>query len=593
MTRAIDPITLEILKNSMIWTCKEMAKIMERISYTPLFSEAWDFANIIMDAKTEHIAQFSWQAAQLGAMGMTVEWIVKEIGPECIEPGDLLFQNDSYRGGTHVPEVTLVRPIFYNGELLGFTGCLAHLVDIGGIVPGGFPPLADDIFQEGIRIPPVKIWQNDKPVEDVLKIFLNNVRVPRDIEGDLNAMIASVIAGEKRIIEYVDKYGLETIKSFFEAIKDYSERIMRSELKKIPDGNYEGEDYVDDDGLGTGPVRIKVTAIKRGGSIILDYTGTDKQVRGPINCPWSVTASATYNAMLHLTDPYIPINYGCFRPIKVIAPRGTVVNVESPGPINGGHTEASNHTIFAVIKALSKAIPHKVAAAGPDTYCNISGGGEDSRYGRYCVFWFGTNGGSGARATKDGSDATPGIIGNTRNFPVEITEVRYPWRIEEAALRVDSGGAGQYRGGMGTVRRYKFVGNAVTVNIFADRHEVPPYGLFGGESGIATEILLARKGKDPQPLTEYGFSSPTKCMNLKLENGDTIVVKSPGGGGYGNPLERDPMMVSSDVREGYVSLKAAAEKYAVIFQEKTFKVDETKTKHLRNEKRGEGRCMKN
>ena len=581
--KEINPMSLEIIKNAFIWTSKEMSKIMEQSAYTPLFSEAGDFATVIMDEKAEIIAQHSVQAAQLGAMSLTVSWTVAEIGLENIKPGDILFQNDSYKGGTHVPEITIVRPIFYKGELIGFAGNMAHLVDIGGIAPGGFPPHATDIFQEGIRIPPVKIWNRGKPAKEIIKIFLNNIRIPEETEGDISAMIASVLAGEKRVLYYIDKYGLNTIKAFFQEVKIYSEKKIRTSIKEIPDGNYEGEDYMDDDGIQDKPVKVKVSIIKRGDRLIVDYSGSSKQTEGPINCTWAVTHSATYNAIMHLTDPYVPINQGCFRPIKIIAPMGLVVNVNYPGSIVGGHTEFSNHIVYSIVRAMANVMPNKVVGAGPDSFHNFFGGGYNSKNNRYYAFWWGSSGGNGGRATKDGNDAIPAIIGNTRNFPVETVEIRYPWMIEEVKLRTDSGGAGKYRGGLGVERRYRLLDSEAIVGYFSDRHKIPPWGIFGGKPGSPSEVLLARSGENFKNIIEHGIVFPTKFMNLKLFKGDVIIIKSTGGGGYGNPFERDELNVLRDVQMKYISIEKAKNDYGVVFNTDNdkLKVDLEATKKMR------------
>lgn len=562
----LDPITLEIINSNLIALCREMGTVMLRTAYSPIFSEGRDFSTAMFDVNCEMVAQGVGCPAQLGALKFLVEWCIKDIGLENIFPGDIIFHNDVYRGGTHLPEFTMIKPIFYEDEIIAFASVIGHHVDVGGKSPGGFPGDATDVFMEGFRLPPVKLFIKGEPNKDIWRIYLSNVRTPKNSFGDTNAMYASVLRGEKRLYELINKYGVEIIKKAFNGIKDYSERRMRAEIEKIPDGLYEYEDYMDDDGVVRGgPYPIKVSILVDGDRIIADFTGSAPQTKGPINCPFGVTASATYNAIMLVTDPHIPTNSGCFRPIHLIAPSGTIVNVEYPGAEYGGNTETHNRIVDVVIGALSQAIPDKIAGSGASTCMNFTFGGIHPETGeQYANYQF-EHGGWGARATKDGNNYINAYVGNSTVQGVEANEIRFPWLTKAFRLREDSGGAGKYRGGLGTVRIMKVTAPEIEVNALADRCLRGAPGVFGGMAGDKGGYFIKRKGMDSfKTFAEvFGTVSPSKFANIILKEGDEVMIKSPGGGGYGSPLEREREMVLNDLKQGYITKKTAKEVYKI------------------------------
>jgi N-methylhydantoinase B/oxoprolinase/acetone carboxylase alpha subunit len=579
----VDPITLEIIKNTLISTCKEMGGTMVRTAYSPIFSEGRDFSTALFDANCEMIAQGVGCPAQLGALQFTVEWCVKDIGIEHLNPGDVILHNDVYRGGTHLPEFTMIRPIFQAERLIAFAANIGHHVDIGGKSPGGFPGDATDVFMEGFRLPPVKIFIAGEKNEVVWDIILANVRTPRNSYGDMLAMHASLLTAERRLGTLIEKYGVDKTLFYFEQIKSYSERRMREEIFRIPDGFYENDDFMDDDGVSEGgPHKIHVGVLIDGSTIVMDFTGTDEQTDGPINCPFGVTASSVYNALMMLTDPTIPTNQGCFRPVKIIAPAGCLVNVEYPNAEFAGNTETHNRIVDTVMGALSQVIPDRVTGSAGGTCCNFTYGGihpeTREQYANYQ--WEGV--GWGARKDKDGNSVLNVYVGNSRIQPIEVRENRFPWIESLYVLATDSGGPGKYRGGMGTVRIME-AQEKLTVNAIADRHLIGPPGLFGGKPGGKTAYLVKQRGTSEfKTFREvFGSKSESKFANIPIKKGDQVMIISSGGGGYGDPCERGLEEVMEDVEKGYVSIKSAKEHYGVVLDPNTGKVDQKQTKELR------------
>lgn len=433
------------------------------------------------------------------------------------------------------------------------------------MVPGGFPAEATEIFHEGIRVPPVKIKKRGEDVVEVWKLWLANVRTPRYNYGDMRAMIAGVELGAARLAEVVRKYGREVFKATCSDLMDYAERRMRAEIAAFPDGRYSFVDYMDNDGVSDAEIRIEAHCHVIGDALVIDYSGSSPQVRGPINATLGVAWSAAYNAVLHLTDPSIPKNSGCFRPIKVIAPHGTVVNVDYPAPEVGGNTEAHPRIAGAVIGALAQAAPARAMAGEGGTHLNFVFGGHDRRHDEYFACYDIEVVGWGARADADGNDATDSINGNCRVMPVEVFETRYPWLTEEYCLRPDSGGAGRRRGGLGTQKTYRCLDAEITASQLTDRHQHQAYGLAGGLPGASGMTWYrARDGEGWQTMVEaFAKRSTSKWSNVSFKAGDRVRILTPGGGGYGEPGTRERAQVESDVADGFVSAAAAHRDYGL------------------------------
>jgi N-methylhydantoinase B/oxoprolinase/acetone carboxylase alpha subunit len=563
---AMDPVTLTVLGNAFVNICREMGVTMMRTAFSPIFNEGLDFSCVLFDRRGNMIGQAEFCPAQIAASLFIVRWTLEELGVDAFEPGDVVLHNDPYRGGAHIPEHSVIRPVFHQGELFGFVANVGHLAEIGGKAVGSFAADATEVFQEGLRIPPVKIVKRDENDMELWRLIMANHRTPRNTWGDLNAQIGSLRVAERRVIELLDRHGRDFVDQAADELMDYSERWMRAEIAAIPDGVYEFTERMEDDGVVDQPVTFHVTVNVRGDELVVDWTGTDPQVRGPINATYGVTAGATYNAVFHLTDMGIPKNSGAYRPIRIIAPPGSAVNVLYPGPSVGGNTETHPKLADMVIAALAPALPDRVAAAEGGTACNFLFGGFHPRTGDYYANYHLEGGGWGAKSYDDGNDAIVVKNGNCRNTPVEIFETRYPLRVLEYSLIPDSGGAGRMRGGLGT-RRILRVGQGaeVTVNALFDRTKpgFGAYGLEGGGTGGPAAILVKRAGEEEfRTFSEvFGNVSPSKFTNIVLREGDEVLIASPGGGGYGDAGARDPERLAEDVDQGFVSAAAAREIY--------------------------------
>lgn len=569
----------------MVNICREMGIAMMKTAYSPIFNEGLDFSCCLFNSKGEMISQAEFCPAQLGASIFVVEWSIKEIGTENLRPGDVILHNDPYRGGCHIPEHCFIKPIFYKNVLAGFASNIGHLAEIGGKNPGGFAGDATEIYQEGLRIPPVKVIKEGVYDEDLWKLIMSNHRTPRNTLGDFSAMIGSLNVAERRLISLLDEYGFDNFCEITDELMDVAEKRMRAEIANLPDGEYSFEDCMEDDGLIAQPTFIRATIIIDGETLIVDYSASDPQAKGPINATYGVTAGATYNAVFHVTDPEIPRNIGAYRPIKIIAPPGTVVNATHPAPTVGGNTETHPRIWEILIGAFSKAIPENVAASDGGTCCNFLFGGMHPDTRQYYANYHLEGGGWGARATKDGNNTIIVPNGNCRNTPVEIFETRYPLLVDAYSLVTDSGGPGKYRGGLGSRRKFTFKAPEVILSTLFDRVKVKPFGLFGGKGGGNASLTIKKKGKKNfEPFTKaYRTASPSKFSGLTIHEGDEIILISPGGGGYGDPFLRDPALVLKDAEDGLVSMTKVREDYGVVI-EKTTKgliVNEAETARLR------------
>jgi N-methylhydantoinase B/oxoprolinase/acetone carboxylase alpha subunit len=555
-------VSMNIIDSAMVAICREMGVNVQKTAYSTIFSEAEDFTCALASPDGEMIAVAEFCPAQIGGVPLLVRSMVREIGHAAIEEGDVIVHNDPYRGGLHTPEHTMFKPVFIDGELMGFAVCIGHFVEVGGMVPGGFPGEATEIFHEGLRVPPVKIVKRGQDVPEVWKLMLANVRTPRGNYGDLRALISAVDLGERRLKELVGKYGKATFRGTVADLLDYSESRMRAEIAAFPDGHYMFEDYIEDDGIEDKEYKIKVTVHVQGDEVVVDYTGSSPQAKGPINATLGVAWSATYNAMLNLTDPSIPKNSGCFRPIRVVAPAGTIMNVNYPGSEVGGNTETHPLIVACILGAMAEAAPDRVMASEGTTHgCFVFGGWDDRNDEPFGAFDF-TYVGYGGRSFADGNDATDSINGNCANTPTEVFETRFPWLVEEYALRQDSGGPGRHRGGL-SISKTMLATGPVTISQMTNKHKRCAWGLKKGRQGIpGATLYLAQNGNRWQTISEaFGKISPSKYSNVPIKPGERVSVKAPGGGGYGDPKERDRRLITEDVVEGFISVAKAKADY--------------------------------
>ena len=559
----LDLVTMNILESTMVSICREMGIVLMKTSYSTIFNEALDFTCAIASPEGEMLAVAEFCPAQIGGMPLIIKSSLQEIPLSEIDPGDVLVHNDTYRGGLHTPEHTLFCPVYVDGELVAFTVAIGHIAEVGGMVPGGFAAEATEIYQEGIQVPPVKIKKKGVDVDEVWKLWLANVRTPRYNYGDMRALISGVEVGAQRLGDIVRKYGKDVFVKTCTDLMDYSEARMRGELAEMADGRYGFVDYMDNDGLSEEEVRINCTCFIQGDEIVVDFTGSSEQLPGPVNATLGVSWSAAYNAILHLTDPSIPKNSGCFRPIKVLAPRGTLVNVDHPGPSVGGNTEAHPRIAGTVIGALAEVAPKHAMAGEGGTHINFVFGGRDPATKEYFACYDIEVVGWGGRPYADGNDAVDSINGNCRVIPVEVFETRYPWLTEEYTLVPDSGGPGQYRGGLGTRKRWRCLNAEITCSQLTDRHNHQAYGLSDGEPGATgmTWFFPASGGPRQTMVEAHGKASTSKWSNVVIKPGDRVELQTPGGGGFGPVEAREPAAIAEDLAEGWITQEAAQRDY--------------------------------
>jgi len=535
-----DPVSFEILKNSLISIAEEMGVVLRKSSFSPNIKERRDFSCALFDASGQLVAQAEHIPVHLGAMPYSVLAVLKDFENDLSESDDVIL-NDPYRGGTHLPDITMVSPIFFKDRLVGFAANRAHHSDVGGVAPGSMSALSRDVNQEGIRIPPVKLWSKGKPNRQILDFVLSNVRTPDERLGDLRAQRAANLVGAKRLVELLKKSSVSTVESGMSQLINYSEELMIKRIRELPRKSSSAIDYLDDDGFGTTdiPIKVKVTVGRE--SVAFDFSGSSKQVQGPLNAVYSVTLSAVYYVVRCVTDPSIPANAGCFKPIEVKAPSGTIVKAEPPAPVAGGNVETSTRIVDVTLKAFSSIIPQRVCAACQGTMNNVTIGGVDPRTGKYFTYYETIAGGFGARYNKDGVDGTHSHMTNTLNTPVEALESAYPLRVRRYELVRGSGGRGRSRGGLGIRRDTEVLAEGSTLSLMGERQRRGPYGLFGGNSGSPGTYGLIRGNR---------ITSLSSKTTLPANGGDVLTVTTPGGGGYGTVCRRAKESIEQDRADG-------------------------------------------
>jgi N-methylhydantoinase B len=536
----LDPVSFEILKNSLISIAEEMGVVLRRSSFSPNIKERRDFSCALFTATGQLVAQAEHIPVHLGAMPYSVQAVRKEFENDLSE-GDDIILNDPFRGGTHLPDITMVSPIFFQERLVGFAANRAHHSDVGGVAPGSMSALSRDVNQEGIRIPPVKLWEEGKANRQLLDFVLTNVRTPDERLGDLRAQRAANLVGAKRLTELLKKSSISSVESGMKQLIDYSEELMVKKIRELPRKSASAVDYLDDDGFGTTDIPIKVKITVSRGSILFDFSGSAKQVKGPLNAVRSVTLSAVYYVVRCITDPSIPANAGCFKPIEVKTPSGTIVNAEPPAPVAGGNVETSTRIVDVTLKALSNIIPERVCSACQGTMNNVTIGGVDPRTGKYFTYYETIAGGFGARYNKDGVDGIHSHMTNTLNTPVEALESAYPLRVRRYELVRGSGGQGQFRGGLGIRRDTELLAEGSTISLMGERQRRGPWGLSGGESGSPGAYGIVR--------SERITGLPSK-ITLPANGSDTLTVTTPGGGGHGAASRRAREMIEQDRADG-------------------------------------------
>jgi N-methylhydantoinase B len=553
MTR-VDPITFEVVNNALVGVAEQMAATILRTSYSTVIREMLDYSTAVFDLEGRIIAQSCRIPIHLNSMSRSLRTTLQETFPlEEWQAGDIIVTNDPYKGGQHLPDVQTFLPVFVGDTIVAICGTLGHHLDIGGMRPGSYAGDAVEIYQEGLRIPPIKLFEKGKLNERLFAVIAANIRQPETTLGDLRAQSAALEIGRDGVLKLIERYGVDTLRACMEEATSASEARLRAKLRELPDGTYEGAYYVDDDGVTDKPIKIVTTVTIKDDSIHVDFTGTDAQSRSPINATISSCESATYFAILAILDPTIPANYGVYEPIIITAPEGSVVNAMPPAPVVGRN--AITHTIVnSLMMALSKVVPERITAAyyGMSNVYILAGDGAGDRPS--WIFFDIEVGGGGGRQTKDGLDCYSQGIHNLANTPIEMVEATYPLRFRRYEFLPDTGGVGQYRGGLGVRRDIEFIDEVGSLNTQFDKFKIAPFGLFGGGDGATGRLILNPDGLKPTELA-------SKTVDCKLKRGDVISMRTQGGGAYGPPDRRDPKAIARDLREEKITPQAARKGY--------------------------------
>jgi len=555
----VDPVTLEIAGSIFESIAREMGIALMRTAYSTIIREEKDFSAAIYDRHARLMGQAEHCPGHQGTLSYTAKHIVHELKME-LNPGDIIIHNHPYMGGTHHPDIMIFKPIFQKDEFVGLAAATGHHLDVGGNAPGSMASHSTDVWMEGLLIPPLKLYERGKPNHALHEMIKTNIRVPEKTMGDIRAQIAAVSIGESRIVELLKRYGVEEFYEIVEACYDNSERLMREDLSRIPPGDYEEEGFLDDDGLSDQPVRIKVKLTFQDGDVTVDFAGTGLQSEGPFNCSASSVFCAVFCGIRYLVNPLIFQNEGCYRPVRIIAPEGTIVNPSFPAPLSGRvHTQ--ERITNTILLAFSKASPERAVGSSHAHLTANAIGGRTPDTGNQYVFFEILGGGWGATSEHDGNSAVYLNMGNCLDLPVEAIESELPdiIRVEKYELITDSGGSGKYRGGLGIRRDIRMLTGPAYLSTRSDAQKFPPRGVLGGEDGSPARYFL-RRGDQEMRL-------PGKNTNFRLLSGDYLSFETPGGGAYGDPRERDIEEVKEDVKQGYVSHEGAEREYGVTIRE--------------------------
>ncbi len=583
--RAVDPVTLEVLRGQLSAVADEMEYALLKSSYSSIVTEAQDATAAVFDAHGRTVAQAAAIPIHLGALCELGRRFHEAFPPGVAKEGDLYLVNDPYSGGTHLPDFGMAAPVFFDGELVGYVATMTHHQDIGGGAPGSAPTDVYDHHAEGLRIPLIRITENGVVNRNIVDLLAANSRSPRNMRGDLDAQVAGCRTGEKRLREVFAAWGADMTNRGIDALMDYAEQLTRRAIEQIPDGNYEFTDWLDNDGLArdSDPVKIHVEMRVRGSDVEFDFTGTDPQVRAAINNVPSSTLSTVYFAIRALTGDAAPNNDGCYRPISAVMPEGTIINPRYPAPINARGVGLSR-VIDAVLGAVAQAVPEKVTAAGSG-HANVFQVGGTHGDGRRYVGVLGgpLRSGWGARYNKDGIDVADHDLSNAYHMPIEITEAEFPVLYRKLELWPDSGGAGRFRGGLGFTAAVEWQSGDAVVSIRHERHKFAPFGIQGGHSAPLCRTEIVRADGTIEEI-------PAKVVQ-PVAAGETFRYWSTGGGGYGAPVARDPHRVLDDVIDGRVSADAARDTYGVVIVHQQIDTRETEQRRAELQATEQGKAQ--
>jgi N-methylhydantoinase B len=556
---AVDPITLQVMHARLAGIVQEMQNSLFRTGYSTIIRESQDASCAILNTAGEVVAQHVVLPLHMGAFPACAAAILKAYPTDEIREGDAFIINHPYMGGSpHASDMGVLTPIFYAGDWVGFAANMAHKSDIGGTVPGSGSGNAREIFQEGVHLPPVKFMSQLRPVKEIEAMITANSRTPALVIGDLRGQVGAARLGERRIAELMERYGKETVHESTRLLSVYTENRVRQTLASWPNGESEGESFVDHDGIDLDrPIRVHVKIEKKGERIHFDFGGCSDQTTGPANIRPPLVRAACAYCLVALVDPFLPINQGLARVIEATFREGSVLNPRFPGAVNTYMPTALTVT-EAIFKALAPLVPAQRITGGSGSAALVLGG-RDARSNRSYVHYEIFSGGTGARSGKDGVSATAFHLSNCKTAPVEIIESEFPTRVECFEMITDSGGAGRWRGGLGFVRDYRILTDEVRFSMRTDKHSIEPWGSEGGNSGGKGACIVNPQAKDEKRL-------PSRFGDHQLSKGDLLRVERPGGGGLGDPLERPVEYVFEDVRQGYVSTERARSDYAVVVE---------------------------
>jgi len=545
----IDPITFAVIKSGLDTIVDDMAYAVMRTARSPIVRDVLDYSVTICDAKGRILSQAKTVALHLGALPDAMDVIIERFRGDLF-PGDVIVLNDPYDGGMHLPDVFMFKPIFSGERLLGYSVVIAHHCDVGGRVPGSNASDSTEIYQEGLRIAPMKLYERGVPNKTLFKIIEKNVRLPDLVLGDLDAQYATCNIGEREMLRLFERYG-DDLEGYFDRLIDYGEELTRKAIASWPDGEYRFTDYIDGDGFSPAPIPIVCRITVKGDHLWVDFTGSSPQVKGAINSTLSFVKSSTYLTIRCALDHDVPNNAGVYRCITVSAPEGSILNPRMPAPV-AARALTGYRVVDTVMGALSQIAPQKLMAAGEGGNTVVAIGGYHRVSRKPFVLVDMINGAWGGRSDKDGIEGITNPSQNMSNLPIETIEARYPLLMEEYSLRPDSGGAGQFRGGLGLVRQYRLLADNAVLQLRADRHEHPPYGLFGGKPAASSRNLIDRGA---------GFEVLPAKVTLEIGRDTVIRHEQAGGGGWGDPAQRSRTAIAADIANGKVTPEAAARDY--------------------------------
>ncbi|MBI4191082.1 MAG: hydantoinase B/oxoprolinase family protein [Betaproteobacteria bacterium] len=551
----LDAFRLEILANALNAITEEIQLTLLRSAYSQVVKEAQDASCAIFTAQGRIVAQPVVVPGHLGSMRFMLEAVLKEFPLETLRAGDVFITNDPYRGGSHLPDIGVFRPIFHENRLAAFAGCLIHYTDVGGMVPGSNPVQATELYQEGVVIPPVKLYDAGRENKTLVDMLRANVRGPDIFMGDLRAQEGALLKGEQRLRDLLDRYGYDGVSNAMELLIDYAEKKAREAIAAIPNGVYEFTDHMDHDGVDLSrPIAIKVRLEVLDDRLRFDFTGTDPQVRGPLNAPLSKVWTTIFYCVRCVLPDDIPFNDGLTKVVEVHVPEGTLLNPRHPAPVNA-RSVTVNRVADTVLGALALAVPERVGAQCSGQPTGVSFGGVDPKTERNFVFYESYCGGMGGSQTSDGADAVSTGTSNAMNIPVESIEMDYPIRMVRYELVADSGGSGKFRGGLGLLREYQMLAESATVNVRGDRAVFAPRGFYGGGNGSFAAFFLEREdGRMEKIPSKYGSH---------IKRGQRLRVMTPGGGGFGEPSQRDRAALVKDFLDGKISAEKIKQDYGV------------------------------